>query len=133
MKHFYIKFNHGVEIGARLAYVGHHQRTKDKKILAIANDELTHQTVLAMILKRYNDSPSRIIDSFFYLVGSSISFLCQISPKPLLNFVAASMEVFAIFSYTYLAKKYPEYNTTFTKMALKELDHKKYFKGLEIA
>ena len=133
MKHFYIKFNHGVEIGARLAYIGHYQRTKDKKILAIANDELTHQTILAMLLKRYDNKPSKVIDTFFYMVGSSISFLCQIFPKPLLNLVAASMEVFAVFSYSYLAKKYPEYNVTFLKMARKELEHKAYFKGLEIA
>lgn len=27
MNHFMLKFNHGVEIGARLAYIGHFKRT----------------------------------------------------------------------------------------------------------
>lgn len=129
MKHFQIKFNHGVEIGARLAYVGHYKRTGDEKILEIAQDELRHQTILALILKRLGEKPSKTIDSIFYIVGSTIGFLCKVFPKPLLNLVASSMEVFAIFNYTRLASKYMEFNNMFVDMALKELKHKKYFKG----
>lgn len=132
MKHFYLKFNHGVEIGARLAYIGHYKRTKDPNILAIANDELKHQIALGLLLKILGEKPSGVIDGFFYVVGSSISFLCKFLPKPLLNFVASSMEVFAIFSYKRLAKQYVNHNITFLNMAKRELEHKAYFKGVSI-
>lgn len=129
MKNFYIKFNHGVEIGARNAYIGHYKRTQDKKILSIATDELRHQMTLALILKRMDDEPSPVIDSIFYGIGRSIAFLCKIFPERSLNFVAACMEVFAIYSYGKLADDYPEYRKHFQKMAETELEHQKYFRG----
>jgi rubrerythrin len=132
LKHFYLKFNHGVEIGARLAYIGHYKRTNDEKILEIAKDELKHQTILALMLKRLGEKPSPVIDTIFYAIGSTIGFLCKIFPKSALNFVASLMEVFAIVSYKRLAKKYEDYNITFLKMAIKELHHAAYFKGIKV-
>lgn len=132
MKHFYLKFNHGVEIGARLAYIGHYKRNRDEHILRIAEEELRHQTVLALMLRQYGEKPSTVIDSFFWVVGSCISVLCKIFPEFMLNLVASLMEKFAIFSYRKLAVTYPNFTYTFLKMALAEESHDEYFKGAEI-
>lgn len=128
MNHFLLKFNYGVEIGAKLAYLGHYAATGDKNILNISNEEQAHKDELYKILTGYDEAPSPFINIFFFLVGSSIRYACLISPKSLLNFVAQSMEIFAIFSYKKLAKKYPEFSLTFLEMSEAEDRHRIYFK-----
>lgn len=128
MKHFGLKFNHGVEIGAELAYKGHFRRTKDPKIYFIALDELGHQKDLRKMLEYYGEEPSKAIDSTFRFIGTIIYWLCQISPKFLLNYVARSLEIFAVFSYANLAIRYNDFRYSFLKMAEKELEHENYFK-----
>lgn len=127
MKYFLIKFTYGVEIGARLAYLGHYNRTKDENIKKIADDELEHQFKLLEILEYYKTKPSNNINYFFFIVGSFIKFLCKYSPLFLLNFVARSMEIFAIYNYDHLAKQYPEFSEQFKSMEQVELKHKIYF------
>lgn len=127
MNHLIIKFTHGVEVGARLAYLGHYNRTKDENVRKIANDELEHQARLLEILYHYKTQPSELIDTFFFIVGSTIRFLCNYSPLFLLNKVASIMEIFAIVNYDYLATIYPEFSESFLEMEEKELEHKYYF------
>ncbi len=128
MKHFLLKFNHGLEIGAQLAYLGHYQRTKDPMVFYIAIEEEKHRVTLARLLKRYGHSPSKPIDKLFTIIGQTVAKLCQIAPLSTLNFIARTMEVFAIFSYTKLAKRYPAHQKMFREMARIEDRHKRYFK-----
>lgn len=128
MNHFLLKFNYGVEIGAQLAYLGHYAATGDKQILKIAQEEQDHKDELYKILTGYEEAPSPFINMFFWLIGTSIRYACRISPKSLLNFVAQSMEIFAIFSYKMLAKKYPEFSCVFLSMSEAEERHRIYFK-----
>lgn len=128
MKHFLLKFNHGVEIGANLAYLGHYRRTKDYRVLQIANDEVEHREAVAHLLSSFNEKPNKFIDNAFKVIGNAIFWACQISPNFALNIVARTMEAFAIFNYNNLAKKYPAHSELLLKMADKELEHKEYFK-----
>lgn len=127
MKHLLLKFNHGVEIGARLAYLGHYKATGDQKVLAIANEELHHMNTLAEILEYYNEKPIPAIDNTFKVVGTIINLACQISPKFMMNFIAKSMELFAVVNYSYLSTVYPEFEYTLKGMAKAELEHETYF------
>lgn len=129
MSHLMLKFNHGVEIGARLAYVGHYFRTGDKQVLEIAKEEMSHQNYIQAVLNEYGQRPSILIDLSFILIGTFISLMCRISPIFMLNWVAKTMEVFAVFSYTKLARKYPAFDTVFLEMAKAELRHEEYFRG----
>lgn len=128
MKHFLLKFNHGVEIGARLAYLGHYARTGDKNIFCIANDELNHKQNLEIILRHYDSKPSRFIDGFFTIVGKTIQYLCHVSPLSLLDFIARTMETFAISNYSSLAERYPTFKVCLVEMGLREIKHREYFK-----
>jgi rubrerythrin len=128
MNHFLLKFNHGVEIGARLAYLGHYKRTKDQGILAIADEELEHREALVQILKYYGEDTCKPIDSAFTAIGNTIHALCQVSPIFMLNFVARSMELFAVVNYSYLSKTYSDFPYTFAHMARAEQRHKQYFR-----
>lgn len=128
MKHFMLKFNHGVEIGAALAYNGHYARTQDMRVKLIEFDEIEHKVNLEVMLRHYNERPSLAIDFCFTVIGNVIRYLCRFSPRFLLNFVARSMESFAIFNYVYLIKKYPEFEFKLYVMAATEIEHEKYFK-----
>lgn len=127
MKHFLLKFNHGVEIGATLAYVGHYFRTLDDKVWEIAMEEIDHKMRVENILHQLGEEPSKPIDAFFSLVGISIKSLCKICPVWSLNLVARAMEIFAVFNYTKLSKLYPEYEPVFLDMAAAEKRHGEYF------
>lgn len=131
MKHFLLKFNHGVEIGARYAYLGHHQRTQDPRILEIANEEYEHQKVLALILFELGSHPSFLINLWFFSVGNVIRFLCLISPKEWLNYVAEALELFAVSSYESLGRRYPDFAHHFRALAQKEAEHEQYFLELK--
>jgi rubrerythrin len=128
MKHFLLKFNHGVEIGAYLAYVGHASRTKSSKVWSISRDELYHREGLKFILDELGEKPSPWIDRSFTLIGKTIKWLCRFSPLWSLDLIARSMELFAIFNYNKLAIKYPQYAETFEDMAKSEQDHEEYFR-----
>jgi rubrerythrin len=127
LKHFFLKFNYGVEIGAFLAYRGHYRRTKDPRIKEIAIDEIEHKSNLFNMLYVLNEKPSEIINLIFTVVGTFIEKACLVSPVWMLNFVARSMEVFAIFNYRRLSKVYPEFQSTLLEMAEAEERHKLYF------
>lgn len=128
MKCFFIKFNHGVEIGAYMAYVGHHQVTQDPNIAQICKDELEHRQQLKDILSYYNQKPSKIIDGVFFGIGWTIQRLCHYSPKFMLDRVARLLEMFAVFNYKRLAERYPTFWTEFTIMGWTEDRHAEYFK-----
>lgn len=128
MKHFLLKFNHGVEIGAYLAYIGHVNRTGSVHILKIAQEEMDHMLVLESILEEFNDAPNPIIDFVFRLIGTGVYLACQFMPLFTLNWVARTMEMFAVFNYLKLASKYPEKATVFKSMALAESLHEEYFR-----
>lgn len=126
-RHTLLKFNHGVEIGAMLAYFGHYKRTKDPQVLKIALQEQEHKEQIESILKWYGMTPTRLFDVPFTLVGNLIFSLCQISPLWTLDFVAKTMEIFAIFNYRKLSTLYPMFWNHFYQMAKTEEEHKKYF------
>lgn len=127
VKHFLLKFNHGVEIGAALAYAGHYYRTKDDEVALIYLDELDHQYELERILNQFEQKPSPIIDGAFKLVGTMIKKLCKVCPIWSLNYVARSLEVFAVFNYSYLAAIYPGFQSKLLEMAKTEQKHSEYF------
>jgi hypothetical protein len=127
MKHVLLQFNYGVEIGARLAYLGHFRATGDINVLDIAEDEFHHRCQLRAILAGYGKKPSRLINSCFYLIGKIVQVLCPFTPEFLLNYVATCLEIFAIFSYTRLAKVFPEHAVTLNEMAATEERHRQYF------
>lgn len=127
MKHALLKFNHGVEIGAYLAYVGHFKRTNDPKVQVIANEELEHREELRLTLKYYGEVPNPVIDRFFTIVGTCIQIACKFSPRFMLNFVATSMELFAVVNYSYLSVLYNDFHYSFKRMAETEMQHQKYF------
>ena len=129
MKHFMLKFNHGVEIGAALAYNGHYARTNDMRVKLIEFDEIEHKVNLEVMLSHYNEVPNPFIDLSFTIIGNTIRYLCRFSPRFLLNFIASSMEAFAIFNYKYLIKTYPEFEFKLYVMAITEMEHEKYFKA----
>lgn len=128
MKHFLLKFNHGVEIGARLAYLGHFERTRILKINQIAHEELMHMHTLETILRFENEVPSPTIDYLFYVIGHFIKWNCRWCPLWSLDLVARSMEIFAISNYTYLSKVYPAHGVALKWMAIAEMDHEEYFR-----
>lgn len=131
MKYFWLKFNYGVEIGARLAYIGHYKRTKDPKISEIIEDEKDHQFNLFFMLWSKKQRPSIIINLFFTIIGNIIQYLCKICPIWSLNFVARTMEIFAIHNYKKLSKKYwVDWGSQFNQMAEVEEKHRKYFESL---
>lgn len=127
MKHFLIKFNHGVEIGATLAHIGHYFRTKDDQVWNIMIEEMSHGRTLKCILKELEDKLSKFIDNCFKIIGNTIKILCRVCPIWSLNFIARSMEFFAVFNYGKLAKLYPDYAHTFISMATAEERHGNYF------
>lgn len=127
MNHFMLKFNHGVEIGARLAYIGHYERTKESGIKHIIFEEEQHRDMLLRILHKYGERSNKHIDGFFTKVGSTIGSLCKFMPRWSLDYVARTMETFAIFNYGYLAVRYPLYQHTFLDMARSEARHEEYF------
>lgn len=129
MKHFMLKFNHGIEIGAALAYMGHFKRTQDLVIDGIIKDEIEHRSNIKQILIKLNEKPSPIIDNIFNIVGNTIKFSCNYSPVFLLDIIASLMESFAIFNYRQLSKEYPEFKDLLSGMADKEDEHRKYFKA----
>jgi len=130
MSHFLLKFNHGVEIGARLAYLGHWRRTYNAQILRIADDEESHRLILEQMLRYHKTESNKIIDNIFRLIGSSVALACKIFPLWSLNLVARSLEMFAVFSYERLATTYPEFKEIFLKMAKAEKRHELYFKDV---
>jgi len=127
MKHFLLKFNHGVEIGAKLAYLGHFKRTGEAGIYKIIEDETEHRESIRLMLLELGELPSKPIDRLFTVVGSVIQFFCLFCPLWTLDLVARSMEAFAVVNYTKLAKIYPSKALQFTKMAQAEENHKLYF------
>jgi rubrerythrin len=129
MKLWMLKFTHGVEVGAHLAYVGHYARTNDRKVESIAKDELHHQALLKKILKSYNSEPDALIDFIFYLIGSTVRYLCYISPEFMLNKVAMLLELFAVFSYDKLAQEFPDFEELLKSMEKTEQEHVDYFRS----
>lgn len=128
MKHFMLKFNHGVEIGAYLAYIGHASRTNCSWVRAIALDELNHRSELRRILQELGENPNPVIDKCFNMIGNSIMFMCKFCPLWSLNFIARTMEMFAIMNYKKLAISYPKYKSEFISMAKAEMNHELFFK-----
>lgn len=127
MKHFLLKFNHGVEIGAELAYRGHYERTKDPEIKKIADEEVEHRENLETVLESLGHKPSKIIDSVFTGLGWFIRLSCRVFPIWSLDWVARAMETFAIDNYLKLASKYRQHSILFVRMANAETRHGYYF------
>lgn len=129
MKHFGLKLNYAIEIGAHLAYLGHYQRTKDENVLKIADEEVTHRFTVQHILTELGERPSKVLNGIFTVIGHTVGVLCLISPKFALNFVARSLELFAVFSYSGLATLYPKFRRLLKEMAYAEERHRVYFTG----
>lgn len=130
MKHILLKFNHGVEIGAYKAYIGHWYRTRDLEIARIANDEIEHREDVRQMLDKLDELPSPAIDGFFNVVGDAIQFSCKFCPLWSLDLVARVMEAFAIFNYRRLAKLYPQFSDKLNYMAGTEDKHAVYFRRI---
>lgn len=116
-----------MEIGAQLAYEGHYKVTKDKHVKKISEDEIRHQMILLDMLRERKSSPNHLLNLLFIIIGNIIKELCSYFPKFMLNKVANIMELFNIFSYSQMAKIFPEYRETFLEMQKNEEEHSKYF------
>lgn len=127
IRHLLLKFCYGVEIGAHLAYVGHYGATKDIQVRRIANEELRHMIEIKRVLNKYDQKPNLLFNAVFKAVGTSIKYLCYVSPDILLDYVAQIMEKFAIFSYSLMAELYPEHANIFLNMENNERIHELYF------
>jgi rubrerythrin len=125
-----LKFTHGVEVGAHLAYVGHYKRTNDNKVRLIASQEAQHQEQIRGMLASYGEKNSPVFDVPFSVIGNTVRYLCSISPLFMLNSVAKLLEKFAVFSYNDLAERFPDYRDELLEMAETELEHEEYFKSL---
>jgi hypothetical protein len=128
MKHLLLKFTYSVELGAYLAYKGHFNRTNDLLIETIMWDEVHHREVCAGFLKELGSGPTKWFDIPFFLIGSSIKWLCKFCPLWSLDFVARLMEVFAVASYDQLSLKYPQYALKFHEMSDAEAEHAEFFR-----
>ena len=124
-----LKFNHGVEIGASWAYLGHYLRTRDINILKIHHEENDHRSKLDCILFEMGERPNKYIDRFFTFIGKSIYYMCRYSPTFTLDIVASIMEKFAVFSYKSLSKTMPQHKQLFLEMAETEQKHDDFFNG----
>lgn len=123
-----LQFTHGVEIGAHQAYLGHFARTGDLKVKDIANDEMLHQKQIRYMLAICKSKTNPLFDIPFFVIGRTVSLLCRISPRFMLNIIANLMEKFAVFSYNQLAERFPDFRETLLEMAATELEHEEYFK-----
>lgn len=127
MKWIFLRFCYAVEIGAYLAYVGHYKKSKDSVVKKIKRQELEHMVHIKTILRDANKKPYMPFNIFFFLIGSTIKYLCAISPLLILDGIAQIMEVFNIISYDILVNRFPEYKGIFNKMEKQESEHEKYF------
>ncbi len=127
MKNTLLSFCYAVEIGAQLAYEGHYKVTKDKKVKQISKDEIRHQLILFEMLKERGSYPNALFNLCFIIIGNIIKELCGYFPRFMLNKVANIMELFNIFSYSQMAKIFPEYRDTFLEMQKNEQEHSVYF------
>lgn len=125
-----LKLAYAIEIGAYLAYTGHYKRSKKKDVLSVARDELIHMIVLKRILAKHNDSPSRVFNMMFLVIGHFIKLACAICPIELLDRIAGIMEVFNVGNYHKLAFEFPKYARVLHNMAFCEYRHELYFKGV---
>lgn len=125
--HIPLRFNYAVEIGAYLAYRGHYKKTGDISIRHIAREELKHRCLIRRVLKDHNAKPFWLFNWIFKVIGSVIETLCIISPVFLLDYVAQSMELFAIVNYKFLMEIYPDYDMIFREIIKSEENHKRYF------
>lgn len=128
MNHFLLKFNHGVEIGARMAYLGHLKRTGNGMIWRIAQDEREHRHALRLMLNLLGHKPHPWINGAFYTIGLGIYMACAIMPMWSLNLVARTMELFAVVNYSRLAEMYPQFRESLLEMAETEKEHERYFR-----
>lgn len=127
MKHILLKFNYAVEIGARLAYLGHYKVTNDENIKQIADEELAHREAVKWVLKQYDEKPFFLFNWIFYFIGNIIQLACYFSPRFMLDYVARSMELFAVFNYKKLGLIYPDYYELFKYLEDAEEQHRLYF------
>tara|TARA_R110000868_G_C10973188_1_gene771501 strand:- start:43477 stop:43890 length:414 start_codon:yes stop_codon:yes gene_type:complete len=122
-----LQINHGIEIGAALAYSGHYKALKDPEVKKIALEELDHMRHLDVMLAYYDTRHCTVIDFTFLIIGIIVSKLCLIAPEFLLTKVALSLEIFAMWSYKKLADRYPDHYNILLHMHDTELKHKEYF------
>lgn len=122
-----LKFNHGVEIGAYLAYKGHYMAVIDPEVLTIMFDEMEHRKALKEYLEELGEKPSPVIDFIFKAIGTTVQLMCRFFPEWLLDKVACLLEIFAVFSYKHLATVYKDREAMFLEMAKTEQEHKEYF------
>jgi hypothetical protein len=128
MKIFMLKLSFAIEIGAYLAYTGHFSVSKDPEVKRIAREELRHMVYLKWMLNYYKSKPSLILNAGFLIVGTTIKYLCYITPKPMLNYVACIMEKINVYNYNNMANIFPHFYPTFWKMEESEREHERYFK-----
>ena len=125
---FLVKFNHAIELGAFRAYNGHYARTGDDRIKSIAHDELEHRIILDHIIYQSGSKPSRFLNWLIGGIGNIVGRFCKYAPLWSLDFVAKTLEIFAVYSYTKLADRCEKYRPEFLEMAETEKKHEEYFK-----
>lgn len=135
MRLILLKFCYAVEIGAYLAYVGHHKATNCRGIALIKQDELKHMVHIKNILAKYGTSPSLIFNLMFLVIGHLVRVSCRFTNECLLDWIAGIMELFNVVSYDFMAKLFPDHKDRFEDMACQEAAHRmfledrRYFHG----
>jgi len=107
--------------------VGHFNVTKDPEVKRIAGEELRHMVYLKWMLAFYNKKPSLLLNIMFLMIGTTIKYLCHITPKPMLDYVACIMEKINVYNYRHMADMFPHFYPTFWKMEESEKEHERYF------
>lgn len=129
-KNFLLQLAYSIEIGAYLAYSGHGKVVNDPQIRRIASEELRHMIMLKRMMVERKTGSNVILNTGFFLVGSTIKALCHIAPKPLLAPVAGFMEKINVMNYGYMAVIFPEFRDKFLAMKTSEEKHEAYFLGV---
>ena len=128
MKIFMLKLAFAIEIGAYLAYVGHFNVSQDPEVKRIAKEELRHMVYLKWMLAYYKSEPSLILNAGFLIIGTTIKYMCYLTPKFLLDYVACIMEKMNVYNYGKMSKVFPHFYLTFIEMQESEEEHERYFK-----
>jgi hypothetical protein len=61
---------------------------------------MTFTKMVKMLWDDNQKQTSTVINAIFTFIGKIIQKLCMIAPESLLNYVAQSLEIFAVISYT---------------------------------
>ena len=137
--HGLLRLTYSSEKGAALAYRGHARAVRDpvdrEAILKIEQDEWHHREVLLPELTARGLKPWRILEAFFWAMGSTIGLCCRVWGEWASAKGASVFEVNGVSEYTRLAALATRlgqdgFAEKMVAMAAQEVAHQTYFSEL---